>query len=474
MCRWVKRVFASLLILLFLIGTVQVYVGVVNVDGKVVGDFTYWRQLAENAWQYFQPDVGVNSETGLHYSSMGFHYFTSWDLAVYLNAILDAQELGLISDDGEWGADFRLAKVFDWLQTAQLTPDNQPYLWYDAETGQPGFSVSNEGNNIYDYGSFLVAMHRVATVKPHLADTVDHIVNNRFNTSSLVPQFGHYRDYTYYAAHGFHLFNYSSPEIVTELNLLHSWEKEPKNVIYGLEFPQSLLVCEPLLLATYSLPSTSSLLNDLVYNVYLAHEARYNETGKFAATSEGATGLLTEPYYIYESVISPEGEAWVIYPNTYTFTSIEVTPIVYFKVAVSFLALYDTQYARDMVAYLEPRLLTHDGVFSSACGYMEGIDENGRITDPTTDKTNGLILSAAKYALEHKPPPTPTPTPTPSPVSNFTGLPTSVPAFTPVADDLSTRWWAQTEVLAIVAIAVSFCLILYLTLQNRLKRRRTR
>jgi len=470
-----KQYYVGFIILLIMLSVFQVSVHEVNgAPEDTIGDNAYWKRLAENAWQYFQPGVGVNSKTGLHYASVGFHCFTSWDLAVYLNAILDAQALGLISVSGDWGADYRLTKVLDWLQTIQLTDNNQPYLWYDADTGRPAFSVSRDGNNIYDYGSFLVALHRVAVSKPYFADTINYIVNTRLNTSSLVPQFGHYRDYTYYAAHGFHYFGYNSTKITNELNLLSTWESLPKNTVYGIEFPKSQLMCEPLLLAVFAFDSeldskSKPLLNKLMHNVYLAHEARYNATGKFTAMSEGSTGLLLSHSYIYESTVSPDGEPWVIYPNTYTFTPISITPIAYFKVAISFLALYDTSYARDMVAYLEPRLLTYGGLFTSACGYMEGIDENNRTVESTTDKTNGLILSAAKYALEHNPP-----DPTSSPVLTTTHTSTVLPTSTGTPDAISrpANGLTETKTLGFLFIAISCCLLLYLTIQTRLRQKR--
>ena len=44
-----------------------------------------------------QPGVGVDNNTGLPYATAyGFYAFTDWDLGVYIQAIIDAQELNLI------------------------------------------------------------------------------------------------------------------------------------------------------------------------------------------------------------------------------------------------------------------------------------------------------------------------------------------------------------------------------------------
>jgi len=124
----------------------------------------------------------------------------------------------------------------------------------------------------------------------------------------------------------------------------------------------------------------------------------------------------------------------LIYTNSYTTTSVPITPVAYFKVAVSFLALYNTSYARAMVDYLEPRLATPDGLFSAARGYKDGIDEQNRIVGTVVDKTNGLILAAANYALTKTQISTPI-SPSPyvssnllSPIPIFTATPTVVPS----------------------------------------------
>jgi hypothetical protein len=74
---------------------------------------------------------------------------------------------------------------------------------------------------------------------------------------------------------------------------------------------------------------------------------------------------------------------------------VAITPIIYFKVAVAFLAIYNTDFTRNMVGYLESHIPQPTN------GYIDGIDENGRLVTTTIDKTNGLIISAARYAMEN-------------------------------------------------------------------------
>ncbi len=73
---------------------------------------TVWRQVAANAWQYFQPGVGVDPNTGLPRSGgTDSPVFTDWDLGVYIQAVMDANATGVIGYDGAWGSSARLEKV---------------------------------------------------------------------------------------------------------------------------------------------------------------------------------------------------------------------------------------------------------------------------------------------------------------------------------------------------------------------------
>ena len=73
---------------------------------------------------------------------------------------------------------------------------------------------------------------------------------------------------------------------------------------------------------------------------------------------------------------------------------ISVTPVVYLKVAVGLDALYNTKYTQSMVDAIEPVSLTNSG-------YRDGVNENGQVVSTVIDKTNGLILAAALYAINH-------------------------------------------------------------------------
>ena len=92
--------------------------------------------MAENAWQYFQPDLGVDSNTGLPNSGLGNPFFTDWDLGVYIQAVMDANATGLIGSDGAWGSSARLEKVVHFLETRELNNASYPYWFYQSSDGK--------------------------------------------------------------------------------------------------------------------------------------------------------------------------------------------------------------------------------------------------------------------------------------------------------------------------------------------------
>ena len=67
--------------------------------------------------------------------------------------------------------------------------------------------------------------------------------------------------------------------------------------------------------------------------------------------------------------------------------------LIYAKVAISFLAIYNSSFAKDLSVYVE------DNIPVPVDGYCEGVDEAGAIFDGVGLNTNGLILDAASYAV---------------------------------------------------------------------------
>lgn len=352
---------------------------------------TYWTDLAKNAWNYFLPGNGVDATTGLHGAGIGWPYFTDWDLGVYIQAIVDAWRLGILSKDGTWGADARLAKILTFLENRTLTANGLPYVWYDSRTGLP---YGDSPTNAADTGNLLVALENLKMYRPDLAGRIDNVVYNRTNEvlKQAIDVLGSSTNiYDYYVASGFAGFWPTRFSSVAGA-ILNNIVSAPKVEAYGVKLPRAKILGETVLCSVFALKPDVRLL-DLAKQVYLAHEARYNATGKYVAFSEGNTGL-SDPSYVYEWVVLPDGHTWVV--QNAAGSNVSITPIVYFKVAVGFFALYNTDFARNMVEYIEAHLP------APTSGYADGLDENGRLVSTTIDKTNGLIIAAARYAVDNR------------------------------------------------------------------------
>jgi hypothetical protein len=131
----------------------------------------------------------------------------------------------------------------------------------------------------------------------------------------------------------------------------------------------------------------------LASQVYLAHEAYYNSTRQYRAFSEGPS-LKTQ--WVYEWVVLPDNRTWVILDENNQ--DLNMTAIIYTKVAMGFLAIYNTTFAKNMCVYLENTLP------DPMQGYYEGVEEYGQnYLNWVGCNTNGLILDAALYATQNNP-----------------------------------------------------------------------
>ena len=129
--------------------------------------------------------------------------------------------------------------------------------------------------------------------------------------------------------------------------------------------------------------------------VYLAQEALLRlRQGHYAAWSEGSS---PGNGYVYEWIVSPNGSTWQI-TNATQFYFDGMNPVIFYKAAFGFLALYNTTYALNMVIALEQALPTPTN------GYYDGMDTGGTLDagNPGSD-TNSLILDAALYYIQNNP-----------------------------------------------------------------------
>ena len=363
-----------------------------------VVDSAVWRSVAANAWAYFQPGIGVDSNTGLPYAgASNFKAFTDWDLGVYIQAVIDAQKIGLINTDGEWGSNERLEKVVNFLETRPLNEStNFPFWFYDATNGQNYRQKSDKALSPVDgadTGRLLLALNNLKNYQPNLTSRINYIVYNRTDYTPLLSGVNSSDSssniYAYYINSGYAAFwPIQVGNVPSEI--MSNIASKPTVTTYGVSLPNISLTCEPLLCSIFELNNTDSRLTNLMEQVYLAHEAYYNNTGQFVAFSEGNSRTSQ---FIYEWIVAPDGSTWKITNDAKTIYY-DINPIIYEKVALSFLALYNTTYAYNLSVYLEKNMPKPNN------GYLSGIDTLGKIVPGASSNTNGLILDAAHYAIQ--------------------------------------------------------------------------
>ncbi len=370
------------------------------IESNPTMDNTTWYTIARNAWSFFQPGRGIDSTTGLPAGSIGWNYFTDWDLGVYIQAIIDAQKIGLIGADGAWGSHDRLEKVVSWLETRELINGTTPYQFYKSD-GTPDPESAKSGIDIMDTGTLLAALGNVKDFDSSFSNRINNIVynglqNNRTNYAALVSGLKNYVSssniYDYYMLSGFAKFWHDQLGTIPD-KILDNIRNAPTITAYNVTLTKGAIACEPLLYSVFnSNNGANTNLTWLMNLTYSAHEAMYNATGQYIAFSEGISSIG----FIWEWVVSPYGDAWKITTSDGSYSTIN--PVIYNKVAISFLALYNTTFAYNMAVYLEK--LSPD----PSTGYCAGADYNKDINlanvYPSVDSnTNGLILSAARCAL---------------------------------------------------------------------------
>lgn len=352
----------------------------------------FWLDLASKAWRYFEVGKGVYASTGLHKAGLYWPYFTDWDLGIYLQATIDAYKLGLIPREGDWGFSYRVSRIITFLENRELKENRIPYLWYKSEDGLPWGTTQT---NIYDSSKLLISLWNLKRMMPDLASRIDSIVRERTNYRALVENWSGGRDlYAYIVAKAFQLWGFQEYKGVRMTLDEVKWIKTlPRIRTYGdVELPQFTVTGDPLLHCIFELPPDPSI-DWLAEVTYQAHLERFQNTGKFTAFSEGNTDLET-PSYVYEYVVAPVGGSW----KTWVMTApdlgeVNITPIIFLKMAVGLHSIYNSNFTRLMVTHLLNSLT------DTSNGFMDGIDEHGRIVRTVIDKTNGLILGAARYAL---------------------------------------------------------------------------
>jgi hypothetical protein len=368
---------------------------VTNANGNLTS--VEWKKIATYAWNYFVS--GVNSTTGLPGSGSEFSAFTDWDIGMYLQAIMDAQKLGVISQNGTGGASERIDKIMVFLETRELTNQSYPY-WFYTSLGTVYHEFSNKSTSqvdVADTGRLLIALNNLKSFDNSIASRVDNFVYNNFHNRSdyaaLVPglkaESQTSKDlYAYCVVSGFACF--WPTELSNAPNTILNNILSADTITYGnVTLPKSNLMTEPLYSTLFELNAPPELYT-LTNKVYAAHETYYTLNGKYRAFSEGIT---TTSDWAYEWTVFGD-KMWVIKVNG---EDSDMSPMIYTKTAFCFLAVHNSSYAKNLAIYLESVLK------APIDGYNSGVDEARNIIEDNTLHTNGLIIEAAWYAVRQNP-----------------------------------------------------------------------
>jgi hypothetical protein len=361
---------------------------------------TFWQNVAETAWKYFSPGVGVDVKTGLPWTSTGSPYITDWDIGVYIQAVIDASKLNLTQPTGDWGFNSRIDKVLKFLETRELNNFSYPFWFYQATDGKIWHQNSDKATepvDVVDTGRLFVALNNLRNYDNNFTLRVNNFaynqLGNRSNYAAIVPSLvseGNVSTsiYSYIICSGFASFWPSALSNIPTKILDNIYSPANGNVtINGVIVPKSAITTDVLLTAVFDINTTDSRLSTLMSQVYQAHEAYYTQTGKFRAFAEGPQ--LTSDWQ-WEWVVLPDGRYWAALDGNYK--GIELPPMIYMKVAMGFLALYNTPFSRNLCVYLERNNLEPNS------GFLVGVDEQGNPLNGFSSQTNGLILGAALHA----------------------------------------------------------------------------
>jgi Protein of unknown function (DUF3131). len=226
-----------------------------------------------------------------------------------------------------------------------------------------------------------------------LSSRINNIVYNRSNYEVLVPSvksdsLTSTNIYAYYIASGFASF-WPNDISSAPTKILNNIRSSGNITTYGASLPIASISGDPLFCSVFQLNNDPQLMA-ITRQVYLAHEAYYNATGHYRAYSEGGT---SSDVWAYEWVVLSDQRAWAILDET--GTNLNISPIIYTNIAMSFLSIYNTTFAYNMVVYLERNLP------DPTQGYCQGVDEAGSPLTGVNVVTNGLILGSALYAIAH-------------------------------------------------------------------------
>lgn len=359
---------------------------------------------AKIAWRYFQNNT--NPTTGLVNSVDGYPSTTMWETGSYFTAVISADLLGIIEAEE---AKARITLALDTLGKVRLFDGILPNKAYHVETGEL-VDYTNKpverglGWSALDIARLTATLGQIEQVYPDLSPNVAAVMN-RWDLSQLVANGelvgGNMIDgelrrdqegrvgYGQYAAKAMMLYGYDmySAYNAAEHLMVREVQGQPIPVDDRLHrnVTPAFAVSEPYMFDGLEF-GFDARSHRFATAIYLAQEARYQETGLLTAVSE--SHLDEAPYFAYASVWGG-GEPWAVL--SFKGERLDSKRTLTTKTAFAWYALFGTDYAKQLVATVAP-------LGDSERGWPEGVYEiDGSTNTSVTTNTNSVILAALAF-----------------------------------------------------------------------------
>ncbi|MEM7219937.1 MAG: DUF3131 domain-containing protein [Pseudomonadota bacterium] len=364
------------------------------------------REWAEIAWQYFENNT--NPDTGMVNSVNAYPAATMWDTASYMMGLIAAERLGIIDTEN---FDNRVTKLLASLASMELFEDKLPNKSYNTFTMamvdyENNATEDGIGWSAIDVGRVLVPLNILVWNYPEHTAAVTAVVE-RWDLEAMIQdgvmigaavnaegetdyvQEGRI-GYEEYAAKTLSIMGFDVSRALRYVDFLEYED------IYDIEIPVDLRDPEVYEAHNYVV-SESYVLDGLefgwdriskefAYRVYLAQEARFEETGILTAVSED--NIDEAPYFVYNTVFT-SGKAW----NAITEDGDDASNwrSLSTKAAFGWHALYDNEYTAKL---MEKASELHDPEMGFYSGWYEVM---GRPNKALTANTNGIVLESLAY-----------------------------------------------------------------------------
>lgn len=363
------------------------------------------KDAAERAWRYIT--ANTRPETGWVDSVAGFPSTTLWDQGSYLLALVGAERLGII-DAGEFHS--RVGQLLQSFERLPLYDGKLPNKAYDTRT-LAMVNYANEpiaegiGWSALDIARMLMAFRALEKLNPDYGNRIRALLAT-WDLQAMAFQgelWGAHREegdteylqegrlgYEQYGARAAALWGMDVLQAVSSRRAL-DWVE-----VQGVEVPADIrrasifqaitpILSEPYILQAIEL-GLDSETRMMAERVYLAQEARYEETGILTMVSEDH--INQAPHFLYSSVYA-NGQPWAVVTEQGTFHEDLRTLSV--KASFAWDAIYDTPYT-DM---LRARIAE---VGDPQKGWPAGIYEaDGALNDIYTLNTNAIVLESIHY-----------------------------------------------------------------------------